>query len=102
MQYYRTVVTKTGNDHKPPQTSTNDHKPPVYDQKPPANNHKPVENNHRQPHESLHHLIAGGFHPRQLFIIDTAGFLMKRETSLKYFTISVDKHYSHKLNKVNI
>ena len=31
------VVTKTGNDRKPPQTSTNDHKPPVNDHKPLAN-----------------------------------------------------------------
>ena len=29
------VVTKTSSDHKPPQTSTNDHKPPANDHKPP-------------------------------------------------------------------
>ena len=36
-------------------------------------------------------MIAGGFHPRQLFSIDTAGILMKEE-SLNQFTISVDKY----------
>ena len=37
------VVTKKGNNHKPPQTSTNDHKLSANDHKPPANNHKPQE-----------------------------------------------------------
>ena len=33
------VVTKTGNDHKPPQMSINDHKPPANDHKLPVNDH---------------------------------------------------------------
>ena len=47
-------------------------------------------------------MIAGGFHPRQLFNIDTTGILMKRETGLNHFTKSVDKYYTYKVNKVNI
>ena len=56
------VVTETGHDHKPPQTSTNDHKHqndhklPVNDHKLPANDHKPtandrkaLANNHKRP-----------------------------------------------------
>ena len=46
---FTTVVTKTGNDHKAPQTSTNDHKPQSNDYKPPANNHKPPVNEHKLP-----------------------------------------------------
>ena len=46
-------------------------------------------------------MIAGGFHPRQLFSIDTAGILMTGE-SLNQFTISVDKYHSYKVKKVNI
>ena len=34
------IVTKTGNNYKPPQTSTNDHKPPANDHKPPVNDHR--------------------------------------------------------------
>ena len=37
------VVTKKGNNHKPSQTSTNDHKLSANDHKPPANKHKPQE-----------------------------------------------------------
>ena len=37
------VVTKKGNNHKPPQASTNDHKLSENDQKPLANDHKPQE-----------------------------------------------------------
>ena len=43
-------------------------------------------------------MIAGGFHTHQLFSIDTAGILMKGETGLKLFIISVDKYHSHKVN----
>ena len=43
-------------------------------------------------------MIVGGFHPYQLFIIDTAGILMKMETGLVYFVISVDKYHSHKVS----
>ena len=43
-------------------------------------------------------MIAGDFHPHQLFSIDTAGILMKGETDLKHFIISVDKHHSYKVN----
>ena len=41
------VVTKTGNDHKPLQASTNDDKPPPNDHKPPENDHKPQANDHK-------------------------------------------------------
>ena len=41
------VVTKKGNNHKPPQTSTNDHKLSANDHKPPTNDHKPPANNHK-------------------------------------------------------
>ena len=34
------VVTKTGNDHKPRQTNTNDHNSPANDFKPPVKDHK--------------------------------------------------------------
>ena len=34
------VVTKKGNNHKPPQTITNDHKLSANDHKPPASNYK--------------------------------------------------------------
>ena len=47
--------------------------------------------------QSPHQMIAGGFHPRQLFSNDTGGILMKRETALNRFTISVDKYHSHEL-----
>ena len=47
-------------------------------------------------------MITGGFHPRQLFSIDTAGILMKGETDLNHFTISIDKHHSYRVNKVTI
>ena len=50
------VVIKTGNDHKPPLTSTDDYKPSVNDHKlsandhkPPANDHKPSANNYKGP-----------------------------------------------------
>ena len=43
-------------------------------------------------------MIVGGFHPYQLFIIDTAGILMKMETDLVHFVISVDKYHSHKVS----
>ena len=39
----------TTNHDKPPQTSTNDHKPSADDHKLPANNHKPPANNHKLP-----------------------------------------------------
>ena len=42
-------------------------------------------------------MIASGFHPRQLFSNDTGGILMKRETAVNRFTISVDKYHSHEL-----
>ena len=38
-------------------------------------------------------MIAGGFHPRQLFIIDTAAMLMKGGIGLNHFTISFDKYH---------
>ena len=38
------VVTKTGNNHKLRQKSTNDHNPPAKDHKPPANDYKPLAN----------------------------------------------------------
>ena len=41
------VVTKTGNEHKPRQTSTNDHNPPANDDKPLANDHKLPVNDHK-------------------------------------------------------
>ena len=37
---FYSVDTKSGDDHKPPQKSTNVHKPPATDHKPPANHHK--------------------------------------------------------------
>ena len=50
------VITKTGNHHRPPQTTinhqqttTNHHKPTSSDHKPPANDHKPPKNNHKPP-----------------------------------------------------
>ena len=45
----KNVVTKTGNDHKPPQTSTNDHKLPANDYKLPGNDHKIPTNDHKLP-----------------------------------------------------
>ena len=47
-------------------------------------------------------MIAGDFHIRQLFSIDTTVILIKGETGLNHFTISVDKYHSYKVNKVNI
>ena len=44
-----TVVTITGNHHKPQQSTTNDHKPPTSDQKPPTNDHKTNRNNQKSP-----------------------------------------------------
>ena len=43
------VVTKKGNNHKPPQTITNDHKLSANDHKPPANDHKPQETTSKRP-----------------------------------------------------
>ena len=43
-------------------------------------------------------MIAGSFHSRQFFSIDTAGIIMKGETDLNHFTISVDKYHSYKVN----
>ena len=43
-------------------------------------------------------MITGGFHPPQLFSIDTAQILMKRETGLNHFIMSVDKYHSYKVN----
>ena len=43
------VVTKRGNNHKPPQTITNDHKLSANDHKPPANDHKPQETTSKRP-----------------------------------------------------
>ena len=57
---FQSVVTKTSNDHKSPQLSTydhkppaNDHKPPANDRKPPANDHKPPANNHKPPNRPV-------------------------------------------------
>ena len=38
-------------------------------------------------------MIAGSFHPRQLFSIDTAGILMKGGIGLNDFTKSFDKYF---------
>ena len=43
------VVTKKGNNHKPPKTTPNDHKAPANDHKPSANNHKLSASNDKQP-----------------------------------------------------
>ena len=43
------VVTKRGNNHKPPQTITNDHKLSANDHKTPANDHKPQETTSKRP-----------------------------------------------------
>ena len=43
-------------------------------------------------------MIAGSSHPRQLFSMDTAQILKKRETSLNHFISSVDKYNSYKVN----
>ena len=43
-----TVVTKTGNDQKPPQTTTNQHKTP-------ANDHKPPQTTSKQPQTTKNH-----------------------------------------------
>ena len=42
---------------------------------------------------------SGGFHPRQLFSVDTAGTLMKGETTLNDVTILVDQYHSNKVIK---
>ena len=47
------VVTKTGNDHKPPKTTIHDHKPPANDYKPPPNNHKLSASNDKRPNRSF-------------------------------------------------
>ena len=39
-------------------------------------------------------MIAGGFHS-QVFSIDAAVILMKGETGLSHFKISVDKYHSY-------
>ena len=55
----KNVITKTGNDHKPPANNhnppannhkpqANDHKLPTNDYKPPANDHKPPANDHKR------------------------------------------------------
>ena len=43
------VVTKKGNNHKPPQTITNDHKLSANDHKTPANDQKPPASNYKRP-----------------------------------------------------
>ena len=43
------VVTKRGNNHKPPQTITNDHKLSANDHKTPANDHKLQETTSKRP-----------------------------------------------------
>ena len=43
------VVTKRGNNHKPPQTITNDHKLSANDHKTPANDQKPPASNYKRP-----------------------------------------------------
>ena len=43
------IVTKTGNDNKQAQTSTNYCKPLANDHKPLTNNHKPLANDHKPP-----------------------------------------------------
>ena len=43
-------------------------------------------------------MIASGFHPRQLFRVDNTAILMKGETGLNHFIISVDKYDSDKVN----
>ena len=55
---------------------------------------------HIRQHLNLHYMIPGGFHLHQLFSIDTAGILMKGETDLNHFTISVDEYHSYKINKI--
>ena len=46
------IITKqatTTNEHKQPQRSTNNHKPPASNHKSPANKHKPPANNNKPP-----------------------------------------------------
>ena len=43
------VVTKRGDNHKPPQTITNDHKLSANDHKTPANDQKPPASNYKRP-----------------------------------------------------
>ena len=65
MNHLIIVVTKTGDDHKPPQTikyhqqTTTKYeqttKQPGNDHKPPANNHIPPANNHKPPETTKNH-----------------------------------------------
>ena len=55
---YTFTVTKTGNNQKQPETTTNDQKPPANDHKPPANNQKPPTNHHKQPQTTTNHKHA--------------------------------------------
>ena len=47
-------------------------------------------------------MVAGGFYVQHLFSIDTAGILMKGETGLNDFTVSVGKYHPYKESKVNV
>ena len=65
MNHLIIVVTKTGDDHRPPQTikyhqqTTTKYeqttKQPENDHKPPANNHIPPANNHKPPETTKNH-----------------------------------------------
>ena len=75
--YFHFVVAKTSNNHKQPQTTTNQHKLPENDHETSANDHKPPANNHQRPNKPF---------PNSIFFF----FFCKLETrrSLK----DVNKH----------